>query len=537
MKFNRIVKQSLTLCLMLLGVVSHAQFSPGKLSEAHAHLEGMKNCTECHELGNAVSQTKCLSCHTEIAQLQELQRGFHYSDEVRNSSCISCHSEHHGRNFDAVRFDQDDFDHNKTGYALEGAHAKVDCRECHLPENIQDDDLKTRTNTFLGLQSSCLSCHDDYHRGTLSNTCTNCHTLESWTPASNFDHDQTDFNLTGAHIEVDCKECHKEESRQGEKFQRFADVAHQNCTDCHEDQHRGRLGTDCLKCHNDLSWSIVNAEREFDHSLTRYNLVGLHAEVACQTCHVSDFSPLPFEQCIDCHEDYHEGELINDQSKFSDCNDCHSVEHKFSWSSYSFLEHAESPFPLEGAHIATPCTECHQPESPEQWTFKFETNSCVSCHENIHEGYLSNEWMQPEGCSGCHNTETWSDVQFDHGRTNWPLEGLHVEVACAQCHFVVNTEEQVFKGLDESCTACHEDVHAGQFDEPAQPGKVDCSRCHSTHVAWSEIEFDHSRTEFPLEGRHNEIECKSCHANVIEGNLEYVQYKIPERSCIDCHGS
>ena len=46
-----------------------AQISPGKLTDAHAHLEGMGNCTQCHDLGNKVPDQKCLACHTEIDQL------------------------------------------------------------------------------------------------------------------------------------------------------------------------------------------------------------------------------------------------------------------------------------------------------------------------------------------------------------------------------------------------------------------------------------------------------------------------------------
>ncbi len=42
-----------------------AQISPGKLSKAHAHLEGVANCTQCHTLGKKVSNEKCMACHSE----------------------------------------------------------------------------------------------------------------------------------------------------------------------------------------------------------------------------------------------------------------------------------------------------------------------------------------------------------------------------------------------------------------------------------------------------------------------------------------
>ncbi len=53
---------------MLLFLRLAAQISPGALSSPHSHLEGISNCTQCHELGNKVSDNKCLACHTEITE-------------------------------------------------------------------------------------------------------------------------------------------------------------------------------------------------------------------------------------------------------------------------------------------------------------------------------------------------------------------------------------------------------------------------------------------------------------------------------------
>ena len=102
--------------ILLFGLSSislSAQFSPGKLSEAHAEYEGLDNCTLCHEIGAQISEKKCLECHKELQSLIDLKRGYHSSKEVKEKSCIKCHSEHHGRKFDAVRFDQDNFNQDK----------------------------------------------------------------------------------------------------------------------------------------------------------------------------------------------------------------------------------------------------------------------------------------------------------------------------------------------------------------------------------------------------------------------------------------
>ena len=101
-----------------------AQISPGDLATVHAHLEGMANCTLCHTLGAKVSNEKCLDCHKEIKKRLDESKGFHTSSKVKGKECIICHSDHYGRNYDIVHMVKDKFDHNDTGYKLEGKHAK-----------------------------------------------------------------------------------------------------------------------------------------------------------------------------------------------------------------------------------------------------------------------------------------------------------------------------------------------------------------------------------------------------------------------------
>ncbi len=60
--------------------------------------------------------------------------------------------------------------------------------------------------------------------------------------------------------------------------------------------------------------------------------------------------------------------------------------------------------------------------------------------------------------------------------------------------------------------------------------KVPCQECHAAQ-GWkpirSEIEFRHSRTRFPLRGRHTVVQCLDCHADLDFSN-------VPEK-CQDCH--
>ena len=52
-----------------------AQISPGDLTKAHADLEGISNCTKCHEIGEKVLSSKCLDCHKEIKALVNAKIG------------------------------------------------------------------------------------------------------------------------------------------------------------------------------------------------------------------------------------------------------------------------------------------------------------------------------------------------------------------------------------------------------------------------------------------------------------------------------
>ncbi|MBT7040509.1 MAG: hypothetical protein HN921_11775, partial [Bacteroidetes bacterium] len=86
------------LLLLFVGCKMSTPISPGELAEAHAHLEGTGNCTECHTMGKRVSNNKCLDCHKDINQRIEQKSGYHASKEVTSEKCIKCHSDHHGKN-------------------------------------------------------------------------------------------------------------------------------------------------------------------------------------------------------------------------------------------------------------------------------------------------------------------------------------------------------------------------------------------------------------------------------------------------------
>jgi hypothetical protein len=522
----------ITVLFLFTAIMAKAQISPGDLSKPHADLEGMMNCTECHVLGGKVSNEKCLTCHQELNTRIDQKKGYHASGEVNNKGCASCHSDHHGRNFEMIRFNEDEFEHQLTGYELTGKHIKTDCRECHQPDLIANAELKKNNTTFLGLKQECLACHEDVHQKTLSTNCVSCHTTEAFSPPSNFNHSTADFALAGKHRNVDCIKCHRMELRNGKNFQRFVDIPFQNCTACHNDVHDNKFGNKCTECHNENSFSVAGASKNFSHNMTGFELEGKHRLVDCKQCHVASFTtPLPHNKCASCHQDYHKREFVRN-SVSPDCAECHTVNN-FSGSFYTLEEHNESQFQLEGAHLATPCFACHQQST--RWRFRNIGERCVDCHEDVHAGHIDKKFYPQQTCESCHSVTRWQDNRFDHNLTEFALLGAHVQQECMACHSADDQNAirkfENFQSLSMVCANCHQDEHHRQFE---QGGITDCSECHGFEN-WASMDFDHNKARFKLDGKHVEEDCAACHKETkVQGEI-FVLYKIKKFECIDCH--
>ena len=529
-------KYHIAAILLVLTHLGFGQISPGKLTDAHAEYEGIKNCTLCHDLGKQVSSAKCLDCHDEIQALMDTQNGYHSSKEVSEKECFECHSEHHGQKFDMMRFDQDNFNHDLTTYTLEGQHDVIDCRECHNPDYIDDPEIKKREDTFLGLVEDCTACHEDFHQGTLANNndCASCHDIEAFRPAPLFDHDNTEYPLEGAHIDVDCLECHPMTTRNGKEFQEFADIVFNDCIACHDDSHNDQLPGTCMSCHEVKAFSSFIGDAEFDHSITEFELRGSHQTVACFECHQQTSEPLAVFQdhlgveenaCFTCHEDddVHEGRLG------TDCAECHNEDSWLSMGDLSDFNHDLTEFPLVGMHIPVDCKECH---TTENYTDPIDFAQCMDCHDDYHEGEFMENGVSPD-CIECHSLEagfeeTTYTVEM-HAKTDFALEGAHLATPCFECH--LEKEKWVFRDIASECIDCHDDIHDAQF---LVAGVNDCARCHDPEN-WYPRLFDHDNTEFPLEGRHAEVDCASCHQTYQKADKSIVEYKIKRYECVDCH--
>jgi hypothetical protein len=464
------------------------QISPGELTERHAHLEGISRCGRCHA-GDASSDDKCLECHRAVRARIEEKRGLHGRMPATGRdgrACGACHAEHNGRAYELIYWGEpgmNRFDHRRTGFRLEGKHARAECRSCHRADRVVEDlkvlepeiDLE---RTFLGLGTGCADCHEDVHREQFTQGCTTCHGQDGWRPAARFEHDRTRYPLRGRHRPVVCARCHPgaaaEEKRGGTEagdeavFVRYTGVAHGDCVDCHRDPHRTRLGPRCDGCHVEEGWGVATG-RGFDHRKTRFELRGRHRTIECTACHRKEprVVPLRHERCADCHRDIHLDGFRSERFR-GRCELCHT-EDAFVPATYGPEEHDRGPYPLEGAHRAIPCTACH-PRSPgaERIPFLVRGTDCASCHDDRHRGQFPPE-RGYSGCRSCHDVDGWRRPAFDHQKTAFPLDGRHVGVPCGRCH----PEERDGRGetfvryrpLRRGCRDCH-----GRTIPPDPPG-------------------------------------------------------------------
>jgi hypothetical protein len=453
-------------------VIAHATsvetlLMPGKVSRAHEKLE--ETCSNCHDRSNKLPQSAlCLDCHKDIAaDVREHARFHGRMPSGGSGECRACHTEHKGRDADIVQLDTGQFDHRLTEFALEGAHAALDCAACHKPKTA-----------WRKAPIACAECHkrDDVHKGQFTQSCGECHGVVSFS-GGKFDHDKTNFKLTGAHTALTCDACHV-----GGRYK----PTPKTCVGCHatDDVHRGERGPDCGKCHTTQEWKTA----KFDHlKETGFALLGVHADIDCLACHRSgNYKDKIPKDCEGCHraDDAH-------AMRFGPkCEDCHDND---KWHPVIYDHMGRHKFALQGAHAKLDCHTCHIAESAKKLP-----EDCEGCHgsENPHAGKVTGK------CENCHGQNSWhSDISFDHDLSYYPLVGLHRVVSCAQCHTT-----QAFGAAPVTCIGCHkrEDVHQGGLGEK-------CETCHSPN-GWQLWTFDHAKdAHFPLLGAHAKLQCEACH--------------------------
>ena len=246
-------------------------------------------------------------------------------------------------------------------------------------------------------------------------------------------------------------------------------------------------------------------------------------EANCEACHQSFSREAQNGKCLSCHRgiaaDLRQGSGFHSKSnaRGQPCKACHT-EHKGKGAGLirfnrAGFNHAQTDYPLAGAHARAPCAGCHATGNH----YRGIGTTCISCHakKDVHAGRFG------RNCTDCHSIADWKKTTaFDHARTGYVLTGAHRSAACTGCH-----AGSRYKGTPSQCISCHakKDVHNGARGTA-------CANCHNTG-SWKGASFDHDRdTSFALLGRHASLGCAACHgaSNAI---------RKPPRGCVGCHAS
>lgn len=225
--------------------------------------------------------------------------------------------------------------------------------------------------------------------------------------------------------------------------------------------------------------------------------------MTCSKCHLNARTFADFQtaaqDCNSCHraDEPHEG-------RFGvDCAACHSTD---AWTPAKF-DHNLAAFKLEGEHAEVSCESCHQ-----NGVYKNTPTDCYSCHkqDDDHNGQYGTD------CSACHNPSSWDNVTFDHNKSNFPLTGRHIGLACEKCH-----ASGQFAGLSTACVSCHNDpaFHAGMFS-------TNCAECHTTDNWYAPYRGPHPgiADEGGSGVNHGGASCRECHTQ-----------NLRTATCTACH--
>ena len=387
-------------------------------------------CTGCHT--SPTAQVKppsatCSACHADPHQ------------GAFRQDCAACHTESGFRNVKPV------FDHSTTRFPLIEKHAPLSCDRCHqsstrgavagrtggivsvpavapaaAPAARAGGGAAPRAPAstvvgFRGLETACVSCHTDVHRGELGSSCETCHSSRTFAVTSFRHRDERPF-FAGAHAKLTCAQCHEPRGSTvpaaptvragvpGASSERVGFTSTPTaCTSCHNDVHLGQLGSTCETCHSVATprFAVVG----FTHERTRFPLTGAHERVACDSCHRMETRQFPGGRgtarhlaglettCASCHKDVHRGELS------SKCESCHSTQ-TFVVREYTHRNARSLRSFFAGRHNVAACRDCHKPvvtppASAAVMSFRT-TTACVSCHTDVHRGSLGPR------CETCH---------------------------------------------------------------------------------------------------------------------------------------
>ncbi len=459
-------------------------------------------CAQCHvkpAMQAKIRMTPCAGCHKDP----------HHGEFKQD--CAACHRE--------TGFKSAGFDHlERTGFALAGKHAALVCSGCHKRA------ASRASVEFRGLRRECASCHADAHKGQLGTACEKCHTPATFRVTS-FTHPRFPEFYGGRHANLGCDQCHKGavnvKGLAAVRTRVYRNLS-TDCVTCHRDVHLGQF-PQCTSCHSIEAAKF--APVRFQHDRTAFALTGRHQGLECKACHKIESGTFPggkgsavrfhglAAQCASCHKDVHLGQLG------AKCDSCHTTA-TFALTSY---RHKALTAFFRGKHAVINCHDCHKRAEGVfpagrgiAVRFTGIGTNCAACHQDPHQGQLG------ASCGSCHAVDAaWKNAnRAFHKAGLFPLEGRHLSVACASCHW-----NGVIKGTPNTCYDCHwvrrqDDIYKTRLGNQ-------CETCHRP-FSWAAVTFDHAaRTGFALNAAHRGLSCERCHS----GQL----FTQATSACSSCH--
>lgn len=409
------------------------------------------------------------------------------------------------------------FDHNRTGFTISGAHIALPCESCH------------QNGAFKGTPRDCASCHTAGMPFAANNTvkpqrhvpsvvgCEVCHSNQTFVGRNKFRHEAVVAT-------VRCETCHTGNGATGKSQQHVPVASNQLCSDCHK---------------NYVDW--LNG--------TVFTHLEVQTANRCDVCHNNRFPPADgedadhvpyrglnggvFTNCDTCHKNFvrFDGARVHNSAKVErDCKTCHDRAR--------FLPAVGQP--NTPSHVGAPpdCEICHQ--STSNWSDVTVVNvASVAARNKLRAA------------------PTQKAAVLRPGATAKPANHIPLPPAasCDSCHrsksnlaVAVRMDHRAVAGA--SCKSCHNGAFTSQGTTGAR-GKpanhipvtallngasMDCSACHVTAASFTSVRMDHNGSLGGVVGT-----CKTCHqaGAAFAGTMEKRQLSHQRKAAIslDCSDS
>ena len=309
----------------------------------------------------------------------------------------------------------------------------------------------------------------------------------------------------------------------------------------------------CAGCHTEEARAPLKAGPGFDHGTYGMPLTGVHAVVACESCHkLASTGEMQLSvgaaDCAHCHMAAYLDATLPDHLKKGFSTECQTCHQPQGWTAAATgYDHDKAGFPLAEGHANRQCEDCHH------GNYTTLANDCYGCHRYSTPGYdsaTSPVHRLPEfgksnvECLDCHYTTSWQPAKFaepaatslstspsfTHPGT-FGMTGNHSTSVrqCDDCH------HGSYTATNSACESCHLNSAPGYANPgPGNPAHnstyfpyAQCTTCHAaatSYLTWQGGAYTH--TTMQLTNAHAGRLCEDCHA----GNYTTVQLV-----CADCH--